>query len=139
MISSRNLSDLHPYVQELAHQHILLCYEHEIDLLVYCTYRDAEDQNRLYAQGRTAPGPIVTNARGGDSMHNWRLAYDCVALVGGKPQWSDDSMLDTVGVLGEMAGLEWAGRWKGRLREKVHFQYTGGLTVADLKAGAYLA
>lgn len=139
MISSRNIADLHPYVQELAHQHMSMCYEHDIDLLIYCTYRDFEDQNRLYAQGRTTAGPIVTYARGGDSMHNWRLAYDCVPLVGGKAMWSDDTLIDAVGAFGEMVGLEWAGRWTGRMREKVHFQYTGGLTVADLKAGATLA
>ena len=38
--------------------------------------RTYEEQNALYAQGRTAPGKIVTNARGGQGAHNFGLATD---------------------------------------------------------------
>ena len=135
MISSRKLSDLHPVVEALARKHIEKCAEAGIDLLIYCTYRDAESQNSLYAQGRTSPGKIVTNARGGDSFHNWRVAYDCVPLVEGKPAWSDSSLYAKVGAIGESLGLEWSGRWSGKLKETAHFQYTAGLSLADFKAG----
>jgi peptidoglycan L-alanyl-D-glutamate endopeptidase CwlK len=40
-----------------------------------------------------------------------------------------------VGKLGKAAGLEWAGEWK-RFKESPHFQYTGGLTLAQLRSGA---
>lgn len=135
MITSRSLDDLHPRVRELAEQHIAACADASIELLVYCTFRDAEEQDRLYRMGRTAPGRIVTCARGGESMHNYRLAYDCVPTIGGKPQWDDGPLVRHVGVLGESVGLAWAGRWLGKLRESVHFQYTGGLALADLQAG----
>ena len=39
-------------------------------------FRSVADQNTLYAQGRTQPGNIVTNARGGRSLHNYGLAVD---------------------------------------------------------------
>lgn len=39
-------------------------------------YRTIEEQNQLYAKGRTAPGPRVTNAKGGSSFHNYGLAID---------------------------------------------------------------
>ncbi len=39
-------------------------------------YRSIAEQNRLYAQGRTLPGPIVTNARGGQSNHNRGIAVE---------------------------------------------------------------
>lgn len=135
MIASRDLFELHPSVRRMAEEHVDACREQGLDLLIYCTYRDAEQQDALYALGRTVPGRIVTNARGGESMHNYRLAYDAVPLIGGKAQWNDDALIRRVGQLGEEAGLEWAGRWTGKLRESVHFQWTDGLTLGDLQRG----
>ena len=76
MINSRSLDELIPQAKERVEKFLALCKEHNIDLLVTSTYRDAESQNALYAQGRTAPGKIVTNAQAGDSWHNWRCAVD---------------------------------------------------------------
>lgn len=140
MISSRKLEDLHPLVAAKALAHKNACEQEGIDLLIYSTYRDEETQAGLYAQGRTAPGHIVTDAKPGYSFHNFRCAYDCAPLRNGKPVWSNDSgpdqkLWERVGQLGEACGLEWAGRWTGRLRETAHFQYTGGLTTADFRAG----
>jgi peptidoglycan L-alanyl-D-glutamate endopeptidase CwlK len=114
-----------------------------VDLLVTSTYRSNEEQAALYAQGRTKPGAIVTNARPGDSYHNWRCAFDVVPLRNGKPVWGttgpDGDLWRKIGEMGESVGLEWAGRWTGKLREMAHFQYTGGLTLAQLKAGKEIA
>jgi peptidoglycan L-alanyl-D-glutamate endopeptidase CwlK len=44
------------------------------------TLRTISEQNALYAQGRTKSGAIVTNARGGQSYHNYGLAFDIVLL-----------------------------------------------------------
>ena len=134
-MASRSLSDLHPRVREMCMKWIDACKEAGIDVLVYCTYRSPEEQNELYAQGRTKPGNVVTNARGNESFHNFRLAFDFVPLVGGKPQWNDTNLYRKAGILAETFGLEWAGRWTGKLRETAHCQYSGGLTLAELKAG----
>jgi peptidoglycan L-alanyl-D-glutamate endopeptidase CwlK len=139
MINSRNLNDLHPVVREKAQAFIDKARLQGIDLLVTSTYRDNESQAALYAQGRTKPGAIVTNARPGQSWHNWRCAFDVVPLRNGKPVWGtsgpDGDLWRKVGELGESVGLEWAGRWTGKLREMAHFQYTGGLTLAQLQSG----
>src|ERR1043165_556102 len=45
------------------------------------TLRTFEEQNALYAQGRTKPGQIVTNAKGGQSYHNYGLAIDFALLI----------------------------------------------------------
>ncbi len=136
MINSRNLDDLLPLVRQRVEKFIALCKQEGIDLLVTSTYRDNESQNALYAQGRTAPGRIVTNARAGQSWHNYRCAVDVVPLVNGKPNWNTkDPVWAKVGELGKKAGLEWAGDWK-RFKEFPHFQYTGGMTLAQLQAGA---
>jgi peptidoglycan L-alanyl-D-glutamate endopeptidase CwlK len=135
MISSRSLEDLLPAVKAKALAHLAACKDAGIDLLIYCTYRDLESQAALYAQGRTKPGKVVTNAKAGESYHNWRVAYDCVPLVGGKPAWGDTDLYLKVGQLGEYVGLEWSGRWSGKLKETAHFQYTGKLSLRDLAAG----
>jgi len=116
-----------------------------VTILLTCTYRSGEEQDALYAQGRTHPGRVVTNARAGESLHNRTdphggpaaEAFDVVPLRHGKPVWgtsgdgiddddSDDHTDDLevwqrVGAHGEAAGLEWAGRWK-RMKEFPHFQ-----------------
>lgn len=135
---SRRLEDLHPVVATKARMHIALCDAEGIDIIVTSTLRTMAEQAELYAQGRTKPGRIVTKAPPGRSYHNYGLAYDVVPLRNGKAVWgttgADGEMWLRVGLLGESVGLEWAGRWK-RFREFPHFQWTGGLTLADLIAG----
>ena len=76
MINSRSLSDLNPKVAAMCSEFINRCKAEGIDVLITSTYRDAESQNALYAQGRTTPGKKVTNAKGGQSFHNWKVAFD---------------------------------------------------------------
>jgi len=136
MINSRNLNDLLPPVKDRAEKMIQGCGAVGIDLLVTSTYRDNASQDALYAQGRTKPGKIVTNARAGQSFHNHRCAFDVVPLRHGKPVWdAKDPVWQVVGQIGKKFGLEWAGDWK-RFKEYPHFQYTGGLTLAQLQQGA---
>lgn len=129
-MSSRNLSDLRQDVKQMAEKHIELCKAAGFDLLVYCTYRSEQEQNDLYAQGRTLPGKIVTNARGGDSQHNKVDAmknpaaegYDCVPLKNGKAIWDGkDPAWSVVIKCGEDAGLKASARWSGKLKELCHF------------------
>jgi peptidoglycan L-alanyl-D-glutamate endopeptidase CwlK len=135
MINSRSLDDLIPPAKERVERFLSLCKDNDIDLLVTSTYRDNESQQALYEQGRTTAGKVVTNAKAGDSWHNWRCAVDVVPMVNGKPNWDGlHPVWDQIGTLGEQAGLEWAGRWR-TFKELAHFQYTGGLTLTDLKSG----
>jgi peptidoglycan L-alanyl-D-glutamate endopeptidase CwlK len=139
MINSRDLNELLPEVKRRVENFIEACKTNGIDLLVTSTYRDNESQAALYAQGRTAAGKIVTNARAGDSFHNHRCAVDVVPLVSGKPDWDGSHPVwAEVGRLGQENGLEWAGNWV-HFKELAHFQYTGGLTIAQLKEGAIIA
>lgn len=139
MINSRKVDDLllpaKKRALDLIHE---VKWQLSVDLLVTNTYRDDESQAALYAQGRTTAGFIVTNARPGDSLHQYRIAFDVVPLRNGKPVWgtagADGELWQKIGAIGESLGLEWAGRWK-RFKEYPHFQFTGGLTLADFKAG----
>lgn len=142
MINSRQIEDLLPQVQTLAKIFIERCKESGIDLLIISTYRDNESQAALFAQGRTAPGKIVTNSRAGQSFHNYRVAFDVVPLVNGKPVWNTANengvLWKKLGAIGVECGLEWAGNWR-TFKEFPHFQFTGGLTLADFQAGKVLA
>lgn len=126
---SRKMEYLHPEVRELAEGLITLCKGEGIDLIITCTWRSPEEQAVLYAQGRTTPGKIVTNARPGQSLHNHTvnnrptsLAFDVVPIRSGKAIWNaKDVVWMRVGQIGEALGLEWAGRWS-RFKEFPHFQ-----------------
>lgn len=143
MTNSRSIDDLHPTVAALCREFLARCKASGIDVLVTCTYRDPVYQNLLHAQGRTPASKargekIVTHARGGDSLHNYRVAFDIVPLRNGKPTWSErDPAWNLVGQIGTELGLEWAGNWAS-FKEFPHFQFTGGLTLADFKAGKLL-
>lgn len=137
MINSRNISDLHPKVQTLCKRFIEMCKAEGIDVIITSTYRDGESQNELYAQGRTKPGKIVTNAKAGQSFHNWRVAFDFVPIVNGKAVWGDADLWQKCGKIAESVGLEWAGRWT-KFKEMPHCQYTGGLSIFDFQQGKML-
>ncbi len=137
MINSRKIEDLHPRVAAMAAAFVAKCATQGIDVLITSTYRDLESQAALYAQGRSKPGPRVTNAKPGESWHNFRCAFDFVPIVAGKAQWADTPTFTRCGEIAESAGLEWAGRWKS-FRELAHCQFTGGLSLAQLRSGAQI-
>lgn len=121
MINSRSISELTPEMQVLCKAFIAECKKQGIDVLITSTYRDFESQDALYAQGRTKPGNKVTNAKAGYSFHNFRVAFDVVAIVNGKPDWNDFNLYKRIGQIGKEVGLEWAGDWVS-FKELVHFQ-----------------
>lgn len=134
MKNSRDIKDLLPVVSAKAAAFVAGCRLAGIDVLITSTLRDSEAQSALYAQGRTTPGKIVTNARAGQSWHNHACAFDFVPIVHGKAMWNDLLTFQRCGRIAESVGLEWAGRWKS-FKELAHCQYTGGLTLAQLQAG----
>lgn len=101
---------------------------------IFQGFRSFAEQDALYAQGRTKPGAIVTNARGGDSFHNYGVACDIVFVVNGRPSWDSKHPWKTLGTVGEKYGLEWGGRWTSFI-DLPHFQYTAGYTLDDFKKG----
>ena len=132
MINSRDITSLNPNVARLCQLFIDKCKEQNIDVIITSTYRDFESQNALYAQGRTKSGAKVTNAKGGQSFHNFRVAFDFCPIVDGKAQWTDVKTFTKCGEIAESLGLEWAGRWL-RFKELAHCQLTGGKTLEQLR------
>lgn len=123
MINSRKLEDLDPEAREICLKHIALCHAEGIELLITSTYRDYEQQNALYAQGRVIKGPIVTHARGGGSWHNFKAAWDAVPLINGKADWKvNDPPFQRMIALGQAAGAEAGYNWPGPQQDPDHFQ-----------------
>lgn len=101
--------------------------------------RTFAEQDALYAQGRTTPGSKVTNAKGGQSLHNYGLAIDFALLIDGKEiswdlkkDWDGDKIADWMEVVSvfRKAGWEWGGTWK--FTDNPHFQKVFGYTVKQL-------
>jgi len=134
MINSRNINDLHPRVKAMCELFIQHCKAEGVNVTITSTFRDKESQDALYAQGRTAPGNKVTKAKGGESFHNYKLAFDCVPVVNGVAQWNDNSLWNRIGQYGKECGLEWGGDFKS-FKDKPHFQWSNGLTISELKLG----
>lgn len=109
------------------------------------TLRTFKEQDDLYAIGRTKPGKIVTNAKGGQSYHNYGLAFDIVLLVDKdkngtfeSASWETNVDFDGDGKadwkeivnIAKQYGWEWGGDWK--FTDMPHFQKTSGYSVKQL-------
>jgi len=137
------MKGLNPKVIELAKAHLKMCMENGLPIVIIKGLRTVAEQDALFEQGRTTPGPIVTNARGGHSFHNFGLAYDvCLLTPNGRLSWdmrsdmNGNDILDfiEIGNYGKIVGLEWGGNFKSII-DMPHFQYTFGFTLAQLREG----
>ena len=80
---------LHPDFKEKVIRWYEECKAEGLKILVYCGYRSNEDQEKLYKQGRSTDGKIVTMARAGQSFHNYGRAIDFVPVKNGESSWDD--------------------------------------------------
>ena len=128
--SLRNLATLHPEVQPRMEAFLKaaksLAAPRGLDVRIISGTRSYLEQDALYAKGRTAPGPIVTRARAGYSLHNFGLSIDVgVFSADGKKYHDEHPLYRELGPLGESLGLEWGGRWK-TIVDEPHYQYRPG-------------
>ncbi|OME50660.1 hypothetical protein BSK59_22415 [Paenibacillus odorifer] len=142
--SLKKLSGLHDVLSVAAKALIENCYKKGIYIQITQGLRSIDEQNDLYAQGRTKQGSIVTNAKGGYSYHNFGLAIDFVLLLpdGKNVTWdmntdyNSNNMKDWIEVVDEAKrlGFEWGGDWTS-FKDYPHFQMVFGLSTADLRNG----
>jgi peptidoglycan L-alanyl-D-glutamate endopeptidase CwlK len=98
-----------------------------------CGTRTFEEQEALFAKGRTAPGPRVTNARGGFSNHNYGIAVDVGLFTPDGKYLEDTPFYREIGeVVALFPQLEWGGSWK-TITDEPHVQYRTGRTIAQLR------
>lgn len=86
--------------------------------------RTIAEQNKLYQQGRTTPGQIVTKARGGESPHNFGLGADlCPYKPGTKELWwtAPDDIWHAIADVAKSRGLV-AGYYWSNFQDKPHVE-----------------
>ena len=88
-------------------------------------YRSPERQDELYTRGRSAPGPIVTYKRGGESKHNTlpsRALDVAFLLADGSVSWSG-LLLSKFARLMKAADarVRWGGDWQ-KFKDRPHFE-----------------
>ena len=115
---SRNPEDLTPEMQMLYNQFKERMETAKIDFILTATFRSQEEQDKLYAQGRTEPGRIVTWVR--HSKHTDRIAFDIAIMKNGKITW-DGNEYAAAGKIGMDIGLTWGGSWATKT-DKPHFE-----------------
>lgn len=125
-------TELRPVVKRKRDELIKTCKAQGVPIRVTSEVRTWEEQDKLYAQGRTTAGKIVTNAKGGESMHNHGLAFD--VCFDSLTPWIGD--WEKVGRAGEALGFEWGGRWQSFV-DKPHFQYLAGYTEKEIRQLKY--
>jgi peptidoglycan L-alanyl-D-glutamate endopeptidase CwlK len=144
-VSIQRVALLHPKIREEVAQIVIKAEEKlppKYAVRIVQGLRTFAEQDALYAQGRTKPGSIVTNAKGGQSIHNYGLAVDFAILVDKDGNGTYDEMswdikkdndkdgiadwLEVVHVF-ESAGYEWGGKWSS-FKDYPHLQKPYGLT-----------
>ena len=135
--SEKVIGKLHPRVQPYARALYFKAREHSLTINIVSGLRTYAEQDALYAQGRTIPGNVVTNARAGHSNHNFGIAFD-IGLFERNEYLGESPMYKAVGALGEELGLEWGGNWR-TLVDQPHFQlrpeWAAGLSESRLLSG----
>lgn len=124
--SEQRLQGVAPMVENMVRAAAEQLASIDIWICVVSGLRSASEQNKLYNQGRTAPGKIVTNAMAGQSMHNYGLAVDIVPYVYGQTgrlNWKADTpQFQHMVAQMKRQDFEWGGDWLGSLGDFDHFQ-----------------
>lgn len=119
--TSRPIESLQPTVAALARKLIENAALQGIEVRIVKTMVTNEEQDALYASGRSASGPRLTNAKGGQSMHSQGLAFDVAPVVNGEPDFDNIELYKKLGEIGKGLGLTWGGDWQ--FKDYPHFEY----------------
>lgn len=137
-ISETRLGEVAPQLAEKIRQLDTMLQAEGIQIQVTQSLRPWSEQEALYAQGRTAPGSVVTNAQPGYSWHNFGLAVDVAPFDANQPDWNVNhpvwQRLVTVGgSLGLVSGSEWR-----TFPDWPHLQLTGTFGVSPDDNARYI-
>ena len=132
----KRIAKLHPSVRNEATKIIQECdaaLTGKAKVRVTQGLRTFVEQDNLYQQGRTKPGKKVTNAKAGQSIHNYGFAVDICLIIDGKiaswdttKDWDNDQIADWYECVKIFAkyGWEWGGNWK-KIKDLPHFDKRG--------------
>jgi peptidoglycan L-alanyl-D-glutamate endopeptidase CwlK len=140
-ISEKHIITLHPKLQELSRRFLLkanyLDIADDTHVRIISGTRTYEEQAALYAKGRDSSGKItnknlvVTNAKPGQSMHNFSVAYD-IAIIKKGYYVDNDEIYNLVYEKCKVDGLDWGGNWT-EFVDRPHYQLHTDLSVSKIK------
>jgi peptidoglycan L-alanyl-D-glutamate endopeptidase CwlK len=130
-VTDNKINSLHPAIKPKVIEFINLAETKGYKLRITSGYRTYDEQNKLYSQGRTTKGNIVTNAKGGESYHNFGLAIDVVPIVNGVAEWNTN--WNEIATIGKSLGFEWGGDFNS-IKDKPHFEMSFNNTLAQLRS-----
>lgn len=137
---------MNPVVKASALEMVKHAYNEGITVQISAGYRSLEEQANLYGQGRVysykgknysnLAKTIVTNAKPGQSYHNYGLAIDffIVSEDGRRAIWTVNEKWQRVAAIGKSLGFKWGGDWSSS-KDYPHLEMTGGLSYTQLQAG----
>ena len=132
-ITQKRIDKLHPIVRDEVKKIIAECdaaLTGKAKIRITQGLRTFDEQTQLYAIGRTKAGKKVTNAKAGQSIHNYGLAVDMCLIIDGKTaswdtakDWDDDKIADWYECVKIFAkhGWQWGGNWK-TFKDLPHFE-----------------
>ena len=139
--SANNVATLHSKVQQQFMKWIAECQilakAHGYEYKAISGTRTWDEQARLYAQGRTTQGKVITNAKPGYSNHNYGTAVDMGVFKDGKyldasnPAAAEE-FHKTAAQVAEKYGINWGGNWK-TFKDYPHFEYGTGKTLSQMR------
>jgi len=136
LTTQQKIAQLHPSVKTEVSQIIAQCdaaLTGRAKIRITQGLRSFKEQDNLYAIGRTKPGKKVTNAKGGQSIHNYGFAIDICLIINGKTaswdtlkDWDNDQIADWYECVKIFAkyGWDWGGNWK-KFKDLPHFDKRG--------------
>ena len=137
----RDITLCHPRLQTLTAQLVDKCADAGLPIKIGESFRSVAEQDSLYAQGRTQPGSIVTNAKGSSysSQHQWGIAADFYRADGKGAYNEAGDYFNRVGAIARQLGLAWGGDWKS-IVDKPHVylpDWGSGTGILKQKYGTF--
>ena len=132
--SLKELNTLHPKLRQTAIDawtEAQAAMPGNVQIIVTQGLRTFAESDALYAQGRTTPGPIVTNSAGGKSYHNYGLAWDFEMLTNGKSDWVVGPNWMKVVEIMKKHGMAWGGDFQS-IKDNPHFENRFGYNWRSL-------
>lgn len=139
-VTIARIAKLHPKLRGEIADILADIHSNGLSIRITQGLRTIAEQDALYAQGRTTAGAIVTQAKGGQSFHNYGLAVDfCLLHSDGSVSFSitedtnQDKIKDWDNIVASFKKFGWEHGDRGYF-DNPHFQKVFGTTPQQLFA-----
>ncbi|MGH8552841.1 MAG: M15 family metallopeptidase [Methylococcales bacterium] len=130
--SEKSIGTLNPKAQQAARGFLKKVLDAGIEARIISGTRTYAEQNALFRQGRSGNSqPKVTNSRGGQSNHNFGIAWD-IGIFKNGAYLAESPLYGKAAEIGLTDELEWGGNWK-RFKDRPHYQLATGFPLASVR------